>query len=66
MNATMKDYQQGHPIPGGIPETKLQAGSLKKTGQSLFTDEQWEVLRSCGITQDIINAMLGSCKQIRN
>lgn len=68
MNATMKDYQQGHPIPGGIPETKLRVAfswKLKKMGQS-FTDEQWEMLRSCDITQDTVNAMLESCKWIRN
>ena len=46
----MKNYRQGHPIPGSIPETKLVDvfhQKLKRKSQSTFTDEQWAILNSC-------------------
>lgn len=57
----MKNYRRGHPIPGSIPETKLVDAfhqKLKKEGQSTFTDEQWAILNSCRITQDMVMATL--------
>lgn len=53
--------EQERPIHSGILEEKLRDAShkkLKKTGKFTFTDEQWKILKVCGITQDIVNNTL--------